>query len=173
MKLWFYKNSYREAAVEVLNIEQLNYHDKTTSLHLSLPVEFRVSFHTHDKMHYLTTFSHSHYLLPKIFQNLSKIVILDEDVVVQHDLSALWSLNMNGKVNGAVQLSSVRLDQLKSYIGPGSLSKNSFVWMSGLNIIDLARWRELDLTESYWRLVREVSEVYLAAVSFQLLCKQW
>ncbi|KAK4833593.1 hypothetical protein QYF36_007839 [Acer negundo] len=165
MKLWFFRNTFKEAAVRVLNIEQLNlkYHDKSTLLHLYLPVEFRVAFHsvdnkptTHDRTQYISIFSHAHYLLPEIFPSLKKVVVLDDDVVVQKDLSALWNLNMGGKVNGAVQLCSVRLGQLKNYLGD-SFEKNSCAWMSGLNIVDLVRWRELDLTETYRRLVRQVS----------------
>ncbi|KAK3212164.1 hypothetical protein Dsin_016870 [Dipteronia sinensis] len=146
MKLWFFRNTSKEAAVRVLNIEQLNlkYHDKATLLHLSLPLEFRVAFHgvdnkptTHDRTQYISIFSHAHYLHPEIFPSLKKVVVLDDDVVVQKDLSALCNLNMGGKVNGAVQLCS-RLGQLKNYLGD-SFEKNSCAWMSGLNIVDLVR----------------------------------
>lgn len=162
MKLWFFRNTYKEATVQVLNIEDLNLENH--NLHLSLPVEFRVSFHSidspstaHIRTEYLSIFSHTHYLLPKIFQNLKKVVVLDDDVVVQQDLSELWSLNMEGKVNGAVQLCSVKLSLLKRYLGENSFNVNSCAWMSGLNVLDLDRWRELDLSETYQRLVKEVS----------------
>lgn len=164
MKLWFFRNTYKEATVQVLNVEDLNLDNY--NVHLSLPVEFRVSFHTvdnppaaHTRTEYLSIFSHTHYLLPKIFQNLNKVVVLDDDVVVQQDLSELWSLNMQGKVNGAVQLCSVRLSLLKSYLGENGLTFNSCAWMSGLNIIDLGRWRELDLTETYQKFIKEVSDI--------------
>lgn len=162
MKLWFFRNTYKEATVQVLNVEDLgNY-----SVHLSLPVEFRVTFHAIDnpptvdtRTEYLSIFSHTHYLLPKIFQNLKKIVVLDDDVVVQHDLLELWSLNMQGKVNGAVQLCSVKLSILKNYLGGNRFNSNSCAWMSGLNVIDLDRWRELDLTETYEKFLKEVSGI--------------
>lgn len=179
MKLWFFRNTFKEATVQVLNIEQLNLesHDKAILIHMFLPVEYRVSLLSvdgpsiHSKMQYISVFSHLHYLLPEIFQSLTKVVVLDDDVVVQKDLSALWDINMGGKVNGAVQSCSVSLGQLKSYLGENSYDKNSCAWMSGLNIVDLARWRELDLTKTYQRLVREVSDVYFAKISFsELLC---
>ncbi|XP_035545577.1 probable galacturonosyltransferase 7 isoform X3 [Juglans regia] len=166
MKLWFLRNTYKEATVQVLNIEslKLDNHSKATLLHLSLPEEFRVSFHSVDsplmapiRTEYMSIFSHSHYLLPKIFQNLNKVVVLDDDVVVQQDLSALWSLDMGGKVNAAVQFCSLRLDQLKKYLGENSYNKNSCAWMSGLNVIDLARWRDLNLTETFQRLAQEMT----------------
>lgn len=169
MKLWFFKHSYREAAIQVLDIEHLDldYHDKKALLSMSLPVEFHVSFLGVDgpsatplKTEYLSVFSHAQYLLPYIFKNLKKVVILDDDVVVQRDLSDLWNLNMGGKVNGALQLCSVRLGQLSSYLGESSFDKNSCVWMSGLNVIDLARWRELDLTETYRKLGQQVIDKF-------------
>ncbi|KAM3737994.1 hypothetical protein ACB098_09G099000 [Castanea mollissima] len=135
MKLWFLRNTYKEATVQVLNIEhlKLDSHIKATPLYLSLPEEFRVSFLNVDsppmapiRTEYISIFSHSHYLLPEIFQNLKKVVVLDDDVIVQKDLSALWSLNMEGKVNGAVQFCSLR-------------------------------WRELDLTETYRKLMHELA----------------
>ncbi|KAK9986377.1 hypothetical protein SO802_031328 [Lithocarpus litseifolius] len=166
MKLWFLRNTYKEATVQVLNIEhlKLDSHIKATPLYLSLPEEFRVSFLNVDsppmapiRTEYISIFSHSHYLLPEIFQNLTKVVVLEDDVIVQQDLSALWSLNMEGKVNGAVQFCSLRLGQLKKYLGENSYDKKSCAWMSGLNVIDLDRWRELDLTETYRKLMHELT----------------
>nr|WKU84480.1 galacturonosyltransferase 7 [Vitis davidii] len=164
MKLWFSRNTFRQAMVQVLNIEDLNldHRDEATLLDLSLPQEFRISYGSANNLptssmrtEYLSIFSHSHYLLPEIFQNLKKVVILDDDIVVQQDLSALWSINMEGKVNGAVEFCRVRLGELKSYLGEKGVDEHSCAWMSGLNIIDLVRWREQDVTGLYRRLVQE------------------
>ncbi|KAK5804942.1 hypothetical protein PVK06_032594 [Gossypium arboreum] len=164
MKHWFLGNTFKDAIVEVLNIDPFipDYYDKTTPSHLNLPTEFRVSFHginnasaMHSRTQYISIFSHSHYLLPEIFKNLEKVVVLDDDVVVQQDLSTLWSLNMGQKVMGAIQICSVRLGQVRSYLGESNFHKNSCTWMSGLNVIDLARWRKLGISETYWKLVKE------------------
>lgn len=165
MKLWFKRNNYGEAAVQVLNVEHLEMDSlKDNSLQLSLPEEFRVSFRSYDnpsmgqfRTEYISIFSHSHYLLPDIFSKLKKVVVLDDDVVIQRDLSSLWNLDMGEKVNGAVQFCSVRLGQLKGYLGEKGFNHNSCAWMSGLNIIDLVRWREFGLTQTYKRLIKEVS----------------
>ncbi|XP_034693584.1 probable galacturonosyltransferase 7 [Vitis riparia] len=164
MKLWFSRNTFRQAMVQVLNIEDLNldHRDEAILLDLSLPQEFRISYGSANNLptssmrtEYMSIFSHSHYLLPEIFQNLKKVVILDDDIVVQQDLSALWSINMEGKVNGAVEFCTVRLGELKSYLGEKGVDEHSCAWMSGLNIIDLVRWREQDVTGLYRRLVQE------------------
>ncbi|MBA0798283.1 hypothetical protein Gohar_008889 [Gossypium harknessii] len=162
MKHWFLRNTFRDAVVQVLNIEDPDSYGKATLSHLTLPVEFRVSFPSndsapaiHNRTQYVSIFSHSHYLLPEIFKNLEKVVVLDDDVVVQQDLSALWSLNMGGKVTGAIEICSVKMDQLQSYLGEHSFQRHSCSWMSGVNVIDLARWRDLDISETYWKLVKE------------------
>ena len=162
IKLWFLRNHYKEAAVQVLNVELDS--QKENPLLLSLPEEFRVSILSYDnpstnqiRTEFLSIFSDSHYLLPDLFSNLNKVVVLDDDVVIQQDLSALWNIDLGHKVNGAVQFCSVKLGKLKSYLGEKGFSQNSCAWMSGLNIIDLVRWRELGLTQTYRKLIKEVS----------------
>lgn len=63
---------------------------------------------------------------------------------------------MENKVNGAIELCAVRLGQLNNYLGNSSFNRNSCAWMSGLNVIDLARWRELNLTQTFRKLVKEL-----------------
>ncbi|KAF8093048.1 hypothetical protein N665_0392s0020 [Sinapis alba] len=159
MKQWFIRNPCKQAAIQVLNIEKLELDNSDRTL--SLPAEFRVSFLSganlasqENRTYYLSLFTQSHYLLPKIFHKLKKVVFLDHDVVVQRDLSPLWELNMEGKVNGAVKECAVRLGQLKS-LKRGSFDTNACLWMSGLNVIDLARWRELGVSETYQKFYKQ------------------
>ncbi|KAK1355510.1 Hexosyltransferase [Heracleum sosnowskyi] len=163
MKVWFFSNTFRDATVQVLNIEdiEMNTQEKGSLFPLSLPEEFRVSFHDVSRpsmsqivTDYMSSFSQSHYLLPKIFHTLKRVVVLDDDLVVQRDLSALWSLDMDGKVNGAVQFCSLRLGQIKYNVGK-NVDKNACAWLSGFNVIDLVRWRDQAVTETYQRLVQE------------------
>ncbi|KAF8086836.1 hypothetical protein N665_0611s0021 [Sinapis alba] len=162
MKQWFIRNPCKQAAIQVLNIEKLELDN--SDMKLSLPTEFRVSFTSGEnnlasqgnRTHYLSLFSQTHYLLPKIFHKLEKVVVLDHDVVVQRDLSPLWELDMEGKVNGAVKSCSVRLGQLKS-LKRGSFDANACLWMSGLSVIDLARWRELGVSETYQKFYKQMS----------------
>ncbi|XP_027176489.1 probable galacturonosyltransferase 7 isoform X1 [Coffea eugenioides] len=166
MKLWFFQNKYKDATVRVLDIEglKLDEHEKLSQVHQLLPEEFRVSFRSVDKLsrvwvqtEYFSLFSQSHYLLPDIFPTLRKVMILDDDIIVQKDLSALWSLDMGEKVIGAVMVCTVRLVQLQNYLGENNFDEQSCAWMSGLNIVDLGRWRKLDLTKSFERLVLKLT----------------
>ncbi|KAL0311060.1 UNVERIFIED_CONTAM: putative galacturonosyltransferase 12 [Sesamum angustifolium] len=46
---------------------------------------------------YNSLMNHIRIHLPELFPSLNKIVFLDDDIVVQTDLSPLWDINMNGK----------------------------------------------------------------------------
>ncbi|CAA0830609.1 Probable galacturonosyltransferase 7, partial [Striga hermonthica] len=168
MKLWFSRNKYGNAAVQVLNIEDLELHShlKAAPLRLSLPEEFRVSFRRFDdklsstqfRTQYLSMFSDSFYLLPEIFPSLEKVVVLDDDIVVQRDLSSLRNLDMGGKVNGVVQSCAVKLFHLKKYLpSSSSFDENSCSWTSGISVIDISKWRIHNLTKTYQQLVHEMS----------------
>ncbi|GKB04547.1 probable galacturonosyltransferase 7 isoform X1 [Tanacetum coccineum] len=117
-----FTNTYKDATLQVLNIKDLNLLEGV--------------------------FSDWHYALPKIFPTLKKIVVLDDDIVVQRDLSELWSLDMGGKVIGAMEFCAVKLGAIKSYLWNEKYDANSCTWMSGLNIIDLGRWRKERLLEA-------------------------
>ncbi|KAJ0650969.1 putative polygalacturonate 4-alpha-galacturonosyltransferase [Helianthus annuus] len=166
MKMWFFTNSYKDATVQVLNIEDLDLLEGQPSSHLSMPQELRVSFlsTTKTRTEYISVFSHLHYSLPRIFPSLKKIILLDDDIVVQRDLSSLWNVDMNEKVIGAVQFCMVKLGAIKDYLGKEKYDANSCTWMSGMNVIDLVRWREKDVTRTYQGLVqRRLTETTLGA----------
>ncbi|XP_058075196.1 probable galacturonosyltransferase 7 isoform X2 [Magnolia sinica] len=161
MKHWFLRSSFKNATIHVLNVEDanLNFLDGSDTPRISFSDEFRVSLRTTTdgvsairmRTEYLSVFGPAYFLLPEIFQNLERVVVLSDDVVVQRDLSPLWNLDMKGKVNGAVEFCQVRLGQMRSYFGGNSFNSNSCAWMSGLNVIDLTKWRELKVTETYQR----------------------
>ena len=52
---------------------------------------------------HLSILNHLRFYLPEIFLKLNKVVFLDDDDVVQKDLTGLWDINLKGKVNGAVE----------------------------------------------------------------------
>ncbi|KAJ8505824.1 hypothetical protein OPV22_006710 [Ensete ventricosum] len=117
MKVWFARHSFEEATIHVINLEEPNLQNLNDGLvQLSLSEEFRVSIHkkdqpaVHIRTEYISVFGHSHFLPSDIFRSLKKVVVLDDDVVVQHDPSPLWCLNMEGKVNGAMEFCGVNWD---------------------------------------------------------------
>ncbi|OIW03165.1 hypothetical protein TanjilG_11802 [Lupinus angustifolius] len=99
--------------------------------------------------------------LPELFPSLNKVVFLDDDIVVQTDLTPLWDIDMNGKVNGAVETCSgndkfVMPKRLKSYLNfshpliSENFDPNECAWAYGMNIFDLEAWRKTDISLSYY-----------------------
>uniref|UniRef100_A0A0A9CVV6 Hexosyltransferase n=1 Tax=Arundo donax TaxID=35708 RepID=A0A0A9CVV6_ARUDO len=122
-------------------------------------------------MEYMSLFSHSHFLIPEIFKNLNKVVVLDDDVVVQRDLSFLWNIDMGGKVNGAIQFCGLKLGQMRNLLGKTAYDPKSCAWMSGVNLINLDKWREHNVTENYLLLMKKFKykdEESLRAAAFPL-----
>ncbi|CAA7398280.1 unnamed protein product [Spirodela intermedia] len=160
MKFWFSKYTYKNAVIDVQNIEEfgLQYpHGFGMEPHLSMFEEFRIFIRNNGqpRIEHIPVFGHVHFLLPDLFKKLRKLVVLDDDIVVQKDLSHLWNLELKGKVIGAVEYCGMRLSHLKGMHGETNYNKDTCVWMSGLNVIDLDKWRELNLTGTYTQLLHE------------------
>ncbi|CAL4989869.1 unnamed protein product [Urochloa decumbens] len=162
MKHWFDRNSYLDATVHVTNIEDHlkppKHADSLEMQQLWPSEELRVTIHNYSepsqrqmKTEYISVFGHSHFLLPDLLPSLNRVVVLDDDLIVQKDLSSLWNLDMDGKVIGAVQFCGVTLGQLRAYIAEPehSFNSNACVWLSGLNVIELEKWRDLRVTSLY------------------------
>ncbi|XP_022856892.1 probable galacturonosyltransferase 4, partial [Olea europaea var. sylvestris] len=80
---------------------------------------------------------------------------LDDDIVVQKDLTPLWYLNLKGKVIGVVETcgeSFHRFDRYLNFSNP-LISKNfnprACGWAFGMNIFDLKEWRKQNITGVY------------------------
>ncbi|XP_015698816.2 probable galacturonosyltransferase 7 isoform X1 [Oryza brachyantha] len=180
MKHWFDRNSYLEATVHVADIEdhQKIYKDVDShGMKLLWPAEeFRVtyrnrseSFQKQMKTEYISTFGHSHFLLPDLLPTLNRVVVLDDDLIVQKDLSSLWNINMGSKVIGAIQFCEVRLGQLKAYTEEHNFNNNLCLWLSGLNVIELEKWRELQITSRYDQLLQKLQKDSVASFPLKVL----
>ncbi|EOY03869.1 hypothetical protein QUC31_017531 [Theobroma cacao] len=112
---------------------------------------------------YMPMLNHLRFYLPEMYPKLHKILLLDDDVVVQKDLTGLWKIDLAGKVNGAVETcfgSFHRFSQYLNFSHP--LIKERFnpkacAWAYGMNIFDLDAWRREKCTETYhnWQNLNE------------------
>ncbi|KAG6420989.1 hypothetical protein SASPL_117535 [Salvia splendens] len=104
---------------------------------------------------YLSMLNHLRFYLPELYPKLHKILFLDDDVVVQKDLTALWTIDLEGKVNGAVSTCFGSFHRFSEYLNfSHSLIKQKFsprvcAWAFGMNIFDLNAWRQEKCTEQY------------------------
>eukprot|EP00257_Ricinus_communis_P024314 XP_015584492.1 polygalacturonate 4-alpha-galacturonosyltransferase isoform X2 [Ricinus communis] len=112
---------------------------------------------------YLSMLNHLRFYLPEVYPKLNKILFLDDDIVVQKDLTGLWSVNLNGKVNGAVETcgeSFHRFDKYLNFTNPHiarNFNPNDCGWAYGMNIFDLDEWKKQDITGIYhkWQNMNE------------------
>lgn len=104
---------------------------------------------------YLSILNHLRFYLPQMYPKLSKILFLDDDVVVQRDLTTLWKVDMDGKVNGAVETcfgSFHRYAQYMNFSHPlikAKFSPKACAFAYGMNFFDLDAWRREKCTEEY------------------------
>ncbi|TMX00082.1 hypothetical protein EJD97_001416 [Solanum chilense] len=112
---------------------------------------------------YLSILNHIRFYLPELYPKLHRILFLDDDIVVQKDLTGLWKIDMDGKVNGAVETcfgSFHRYAQYMNFSHPLINSKfnpKACAWAYGMNFFDLDAWRREKLTEDYhyWQTLNE------------------
>ncbi|KAL1346063.1 hypothetical protein AAHE18_08G162200 [Arachis hypogaea] len=115
---------------------------------------------------YNSVMNHIRIHLPELFPSLNKVVFLDDDIVIQTDLTPLWDIDMNGKVNGAVETCTgedkfVMSKRLKSYLNFShplilkNFNPNECAWAYGMNIFDLEAWRKTNISFTYHHWVEQ------------------
>lgn len=106
--------------------------------------------------------------IEQLFPNLNKVVFLDDDVVIQRDLSPLWEIDLGGKVNGAVETCKgedewVMSKHFRNYFNfshpliAKHLDPDECAWAYGMNIFDLRAWRKTNIRETYHSWLKEVN----------------
>ncbi|OVA19710.1 Glycosyl transferase [Macleaya cordata] len=168
MRMWFVANPPGKATIQVQNIEEFTWLNSSYSpvlKQLGSPSMIDYYFKAHRansdsnlkfrNPKYLSILNHLRFYLPEIFPKLNKVLFVDDDIVVQKDLTGLWSIDLKGKVNGAVETcgeSFHRFDRYLNFSNP-LISKNfdprSCGWAYGMNIFDLEEWKKQNRTEVY------------------------
>ncbi|CAL9159810.1 probable galacturonosyltransferase 4 [Musa acuminata AAA Group] len=176
MKMWFLANPPGNAAIQVQNVEEFTWLNSSYSpvlkqLGSQSMIDFYFRLH-HAKSDgnlkfrnpkYLSILNHLRFYLPEILPKLSKVVFLDDDVVVQKDLTSLWTIDLKGKVNGAVETcgeSFHRFDRYLNFSNPliaENFDPHACGWAFGMNVFDLDEWRKQNITDIYhhWQTLNE------------------
>ncbi|KAH6780726.1 galacturonosyltransferase 15 [Perilla frutescens var. hirtella] len=180
MNAWFAVNSIGSAVVEVKGLHQYDWsHEINVAVKEMLEIHHQIWNHNYrslkEDLEYgdenyqkldvlspssISLLNHLRIYLPELFPDLNKVVFLDDDIVVQHDISSLWDLDLNQKVVGAVVDSWCGPDccpgrNYKDYFNftnpiiPSNLEKDRCGWLYGVNIFDLQRWRKTNITAVY------------------------
>ncbi|CAM8918386.1 hypothetical protein QQ045_032908 [Rhodiola kirilowii] len=168
MRMWFLANPPGKAAIQVQNVDEFTWLNASYSpvlKQLSSPSMIDYYFKSHQASSdsnlkfrnpkYLSILNHLRFYLPEIFPKLNKVVFLDDDLVVQNDLSGLWSIDLKGNVNGAVETcgeSFHRFDKYLNFSNPliaSNFDPHACGWAYGMNIFDLDQWKKKNITDVY------------------------
>ncbi|KAJ4976848.1 hypothetical protein NE237_001954 [Protea cynaroides] len=181
MRMWFLANPPGKATIQVQNIEEFTWLNSSYSpvlKQLGSPSMIDYYFRAHHvkpdsnlkfrNPKYLSILNHLRFYLPEIFPKLNKVMFLDDDIVVKKDLTALWSLDMKGKVNGAVETcgeSFHRFDRYLNFSNPlisRTFDPRACGWAYGMNIFDLEEWKRQNITEVYhtWQKLNEDRQLW-------------
>ncbi|CAA7401090.1 unnamed protein product [Spirodela intermedia] len=95
------------------------------------------------------------FYLPEMYPQLRRIILLEDDVVVQRDMAALWRTDLDGKANGAVEVCFGPFRRYSHYLNFShpmvgeKFSPRACAWGHGVNLFDLDAWRREKLTERF------------------------
>ncbi|KAB2087775.1 hypothetical protein ES319_A04G127700v1 [Gossypium barbadense] len=168
MNAWFTVNSFWGVAVEVQKFEDFKWlnasyvpvlkqlqDSETQSYYFSghnddgrTPIKFR-------NPKYLSMLNHLRFYIPEVYPALKKVVFLDDDIVVQKDLSGLFSIDLNGNVNGAVETCMETFHRYHKYLNyshpliRSHFDPDACGWAFGMNVFDLVAWRKRNVTGIY------------------------
>jgi alpha-1,4-galacturonosyltransferase len=172
MKMWFLANPPGAASIEVQNVDDFkwlnssycpvlhqlqssamkNFYFKADS---AMTLAAGTSNLKYRNPKYLSMLNHLRFYLPEVYPKLDKIVFLDDDIVVQKDLTPLWDVDLEGNVNGAVETcgeSFHRFDKYLNFSNPlisENFDPNACGWAYGMNVFDLKEWKKRDITGIY------------------------
>ncbi|XP_043716196.1 polygalacturonate 4-alpha-galacturonosyltransferase-like isoform X2 [Telopea speciosissima] len=185
MNMWFLLNSPEKSAIHVENVDDFKWLNSSycpvlRQLESAAMKEyyFKAAHPTtisagssnlkYRNPKYLSMLNHLRFYLPQVYPKLDKILFLDDDIVVQKDLTGLWSVDLHGKVNGAVETcgpSFHRFDKYLNFSNPHiarNFDPNACGWAYGMNIFDLKEWKKRDITGIYhkWQNMNENRELW-------------
>ncbi|XP_065851886.1 probable galacturonosyltransferase 15 [Euphorbia lathyris] len=181
MHAWFATNPIKSAVVEIKGLNQYDWSEEV-NIGVKEMLEFhrliwnnyysnmkkedfsQMGVHRRNlealRPSYLSLLNHLRIYIPELFPDLNRIVFLDDDVVVQHDISSLWELSLNEKVVGAVVDSSCGENccpgrRYKDYLNfshpimSSNFDPERCAWLYGMNLFDLSAWRRANITSNY------------------------
>ncbi|XP_044487596.1 hexosyltransferase GAUT11-like [Mangifera indica] len=167
MQAWLLSNDFKGSTIEVQNIEEFSWLNASYApiVKQLFDAESRAYYfgeyqdtRVEPKLRnpeYLSLLNHLRFYIPEIYPQLEKIVFLDDDVVVQKDLTPLFSLDLHGNVNGAVETCLEAYHRYYKYLNfsnpiiGSKFDPQACGWAFGMNVFDLIAWRKANVTARY------------------------
>ena len=174
MRMWFLTNPPSKATIDVQNIDDFKWLNSSYCSVLRQLESARLKEYYFKANHpsslsagsdnlkyrnpkYLSMLNHLRFYLPEVYPKLDKILFLDDDIVVQKDLTPLWSIDLKGMVIGSVETckeSFHRFDKYLNFSNPlisNNFSPDACGWAFGMNVFDLKEWKKQNITGIYHR----------------------
>ena len=168
MQAWFGMNEYKGATVEVQNIDSFStwlnasyvpvlkqLQDAETQSYYFKGTQDPKSAMKFRNPKYLSMLNHLRFYIPEVYPALKKMVFLDDDVVVQKDITELFSIELNGNVNGAVETCLESFHRYHKYLNfshpmiRANFDPDACGWAFGMNVFDLVAWKRANVTSRY------------------------
>ncbi|KAJ0786090.1 putative polygalacturonate 4-alpha-galacturonosyltransferase [Helianthus annuus] len=167
MQAWFVTNDFKGSMIEIQKVEDFTWLNASYSPvvkkskkvdFFGYPLEESQDSETDPRFlnqKYESLLNHLRFYIPEIYPHLEKVVFLDDDVIVQKDLTPLFSLDLHGNVNGAVETCLEAHHRLYKYLNFSNPVLSSKIdpqgcgWAFGLNVFDLVAWRNANVTGMY------------------------
>ncbi|KAJ7297433.1 hypothetical protein O6H91_Y057800 [Diphasiastrum complanatum] len=169
MKMWFLMNHPGMATIHIECIDSFEWLQSSYCAFINQPGQKTKKVNNFDGCHsssltsassngryknpkYTSILNNLRFYLPQLYPKLGKILFLDDDVVVQQDLTPLWSIVLRGKVNAAVEMCHSRFHRFNKYLDfsheqiARNFDPDACVWAYGMNLFDLEAWRREGLT---------------------------
>lgn len=142
MQAWFLSNNFKGATIEVQNVEGFSW---LNASYLEASCYMRAS----------SLLNHLRFYIPDVYPQLEKVILLDDDIVVQKELTPLFSLELHGNVNGAVETCLEAFHRYYKYLNfsnpiiSSKFDPQACGWAFGMNVFDLIAWRKANVTARY------------------------
>lgn len=121
---------------------------------------------------YISLASYARLKLADYLPNLDKVLYLDIDLLVMHDLSELWQVNLKDNLVGACFDHGIEyIDKIsKKRLG---LTEQDTYFNAGVLLINLQQWRKIDLFTQAKQLIANSDKVFLYQDQdiLNILCK--
>ncbi|KAF5188985.1 Hexosyltransferase, partial [Thalictrum thalictroides] len=167
IQAWFLLHDFKGATIEVQNIGELSWLNSSyspvlkqlnnpeyTTYYNELPQDAKAEMKFRNPK-YLSMLNHLRFYIPEIYPLLEKVVFLDDDVIVQKDLTPLFSLDLHGNANGAVETCLEAFHRYYKYLNfsnpiiSSKFDPQACGWAFGMNIFDLIAWKKENVTARY------------------------
>ncbi|KAK1258299.1 putative galacturonosyltransferase 11 [Acorus gramineus] len=152
MQVWFLSNDFKGSTIEVQKLEDFHW---MNSSYFPVRNSENESDSKFSNPKYIPLLDHLKFYIPDIHPSLEKVIYLDDDVIVQKDLTPLFSLDLHGNVNGAVETCLEGFHRYHRYLNfsnpiiSSQFDPQACGWAFGMNVFDLIAWKKANVTSRY------------------------